>query len=307
MAYIRKRGAIWICEVCIDRQRKSKTFPTKHEARAWADSQESHGILAPHTISEAIDKYIPIAESHKGSQAELSRLEAIRKRLGHHRLESLKASTLSEWRDARLKEVSPVSVRREMIILSSMLKLARREWGWIRDDPLSGVKKPVPGPSRRRGISQDEIDQICRNLEPMRVGKQVRCMFLLSIETAMRLGELLSLNWADVGDKAVLLRDTKNGDTRKVPLSSTARLLISERRDIDPQRVFTLNAHQASKAFQRASINGTHFHDARSEAITRLAKKLTILELARTVGHRDLKSLMIYFAESAESIADKLA
>lgn len=49
-----------------------------------------------------------------------------------------------------------------------------------------------------------------------------------------------------------------------------------------------------------------HFHDTRHEAITRLAKRLDVLELARMVGHRDPRSLMIYYNETAEQLAKKL-
>ena len=49
-----------------------------------------------------------------------------------------------------------------------------------------------------------------------------------------------------------------------------------------------------------------HFHDTRHEAITRLAKRLDVLELARVVGHRDPRSLTIYYNETAEQLAKKL-
>lgn len=48
------------------------------------------------------------------------------------------------------------------------------------------------------------------------------------------------------------------------------------------------------------------FHDARATAITRLSKRLDILELARMVGHRDPRSLMVYYRKSATDIAAKL-
>lgn len=57
---------------------------------------------------------------------------------------------------------------------------------------------------------------------------------------------------------------------------------------------------------ERAAITGLNFHDARHTAITRLAQKLNPLELARMVGHRDLKMLMRYYNESADEIAKKL-
>ena len=53
-------------------------------------------------------------------------------------------------------------------------------------------------------------------------------------------------------------------------------------------------------------IDDLHFHDLRHTAITRLASKLNILELARCVGHKDLRQLQVYFNMSAEDIAKKL-
>lgn len=42
------------------------------------------------------------------------------------------------------------------------------------------------------------------------------------------------------------------------------------------------------------------------ERMHRLAKKLAVLDLARMVGHRDLRQLMIYYNESAEDIAGRI-
>ncbi len=60
------------------------------------------------------------------------------------------------------------------------------------------------------------------------------------------------------------------------------------------------------RALQLAKIEGLTFHDTRHEAITRLAKKLQILDLARAIGHRDPRSLMVYFNATAEEIAEQL-
>lgn len=307
MASIQKRGAAWVAEVCIDRKRKSKSFPTKREATLWANEKEQNGLAPRKTLSDLINEYRSIAEKHRGYQAELSRMDHLaRSDLGNVLLDRLTPAKLAEYRNNRLKEVSPVSVRREMIIMSAMFKVAVDEWGWLPSNPLNTVKKPSPGKARMRGITQDEIDAICKNLAPMAAGKQVEAMFRFSLETGMRLSEILSIRWEDVSEKTVFLQRTKNGDSRTVPLSQKAREIIAERRGIDPESVFTLASHTASKAFQRASINGVHFHDARSEAITRLSKKLDVLQLAKMIGHRDLKSLLHYYAEKEEEIADKL-
>jgi integrase len=56
-----------------------------------------------------------------------------------------------------------------------------------------------------------------------------------------------------------------------------------------------------------AQLTDLNFHDSRSEGISRLSKKMDVLELARVVGHRDPKSLMHYYRANAADIARRLA
>lgn len=53
-------------------------------------------------------------------------------------------------------------------------------------------------------------------------------------------------------------------------------------------------------------IEDMHFHDTRHEAITRLAKKIDVLDLARMVGHKDLRQRMVYYNASASETADRI-
>ena len=57
---------------------------------------------------------------------------------------------------------------------------------------------------------------------------------------------------------------------------------------------------------RRTQIADLRFHDTRHEALTRLAKKLHVLDLARMVGHKDPRSLMIYYNATATEIANRL-
>src|SRR4029077_15385110 len=54
-------------------------------------------------------------------------------------------------------------------------------------------------------------------------------------------------------------------------------------------------------------IKALHFHDTRAEALTRLARKIDVLTLARISGHRDLRILQnAYYRETAAEIAARL-
>jgi integrase len=318
MASIKKRGDSWRARVYVNHIPDSRTFPTKAQAVAWAHQREAELTgerLPENTVKDALRRYArDVAPTHKGERWEVLKCSNIeRDPLAAVRLPALRAGDMAAYRDRRLQAVSGATVRREMNLLQSVFKRCRTEWHWLTADPLADVQRPPQPASRKRRITQDEIDRILLALgydggAPETVSDRVALSFAFAIETAMRSGEILGLQWADVGEKSVRLPVTKNGDSREVPLSLRAREILALLPRTDP--VFGLESAQRDalfrKARDRAKIPNLHFHDSRSEAIWRLSKKLDVMELARVIGHRDLRSLLIYFNASADSLADKL-
>ena len=71
---------------------------------------------------------------------------------------------------------------------------------------------------------------------------EAKSVFEFAIETAMRRGELLSLEWKgiDLKNCTATLKDTKNGEVRAAPLSTTAiRVLKGQTRGIGGGKAFT--------------------------------------------------------------------
>jgi len=320
MASYRKRGKIWRAELYRDGQRESASFPTKAEAVAWATQREQEligGQLPESTVKQALRRYArEVSPTHKGEQWEIARLGLMeRDPIALLRMDRLKASDLAAWRDRRLKAVSGASVAREMNLLKSLFEVARKEWGWLRTNPLVDVKRPASPPSRKRRITEDEIRRLTAGFGLSEgdaadtATQRTGLAFLFALETAMRAGEILGLQWRDVRPKFVILPKTKNGDSREVPLSKRARAILDALPgDIGP--VFNVESQVRDALFRkvrdRCQIADLHFHDSRAEAIWRLSKKLDVMELARMIGHRDLRSLMIYYATSADELADQL-
>lgn len=320
MASYRKRGATWRAELYRDGKRESGTFKTKAEAVAWATQREAELVgeqLPDKPLRDALRRYgQEVAPTHKGERWELARLGLMeRDAMAPVRLARLKPSDIAEWRDRRLREVSSASVAREWNLLKSVLEVARKEWGWLRLNPMADVKRPSSPPSRKRRITQDEVDRLTLGFglgegdAAETATQRTGLAFLFALETAMRSGEIVGLQWADVRTKSVTLPKTKNGDAREVPLSARARAIIAALpREEGP--VFGLDDQLRDALFRkvrdRCEIPNLHFHDSRAEAIWRLSKKLDVMELARVIGHRDLRSLMIYYATSADELADRL-
>ncbi|MFM9434621.1 integrase [Janthinobacterium sp. CG_23.3] len=327
MASLRKRAGGWRAEIAILGTRESKTFSTKAEASAWAAAREvelrrsdATGIVTGKTCRAAFERYAEEVSVHKpGRRWEeirmlaIARHEVAGKAFGDLLLAEVTPDLLGKWRDMRLKTVSGSTVNRDMNLISHVFTIARREWKWVADSPTTDVRRPKDAAPRDRLVSQDEIDRLCLALgydgEVTNKSSAVAAAFLFAIETAMRAGEICGLTPANVSGNVAHLPRTKNGTSRDVPLSKRAIELIKEL-PTDGATCFGITSASLDALFRkarvRADIHDLTFHDTRHEAITRLAKKLNVLELARMVGHKDLRMLQVYYNETAAQLAKKL-
>ncbi len=319
MASIKRHGSRWRAQVYVRGRRDSGVFDTKAEAAAWALEREAEiaGRKAhTGTLADVLKRYAhDVSPTHRGERWERTRLKRMeRDPLAAVALAALTPADIAAWRERRARAVSGASVRREMVLLTAAPEAARREWGWIRTNPARDVKKPPSPPSRRRRISPDEIDRLTLafglgdGLHADTAMQRTGLAFLFALETAMRSGEILALTEADVHlpDRFARVAQSKNGDARDVPLSTRAVQIVKTL----PRHTFDVRPDVRDVLFRRAKIaagvTDLHFHDTRTQAIFDLSKRFDIFELARVVGHRDLKSLLIYYNTTAAELARKL-
>jgi integrase len=323
MASFIRRGDKWRVQVKKNGERYTSTWDTKAEAKAWAVAKEAElntddrGTGGSKLLRELFERYArEVSPRHKGARWEQIRLEKLARDIGQHKLKDVvETDVLSVWKTQRLTQVKPGSVIREMTLLNQVFETALHEWRVIGRNPMVGVRKPSAPRARTRLIASDELAAMYSALgytehNPI-VAKmpQVGLALAIALQTAMRASEVLSLTRQE--GKVAVLHDTKNGDVRRVPLSPEARRLVQR----IPEGGFTLSSGELSSLFRKARLKcgfpsgeqgGFTFHDSRANALTMLSKKLDVLELAKMVGHRDPRSLMIYYRESAEDIADRL-
>ena len=330
VAAFRKRSGGWRAEIVKRGVRESQTFATKAQAVAWATHREAE-ILASEpgravgvssSLADALKRYkVEVSPTKAGQRWEEVRLEKLLKDLEFvgERLGDITADQIAGWRDLRLKEVAGPSVRREMTLLSSVFEVARREWRWCAANPVREVKRPGSGKPRDRRISPKEEAKLLDRLGyvegavPETLQQELAFVFLLASETARRQGELLGLGQGSIflKERYVRIETTKNGDSRNVPLSLRAVELINLLMRVEGgPALFRLKSGTADAMFRKVrdelGIVDLHFHDTRHEATTRLARKLDMLDLARMTGHRDPRSLLVYYNATATEVAGRL-
>ncbi len=325
MATIRNRNGRWYCEVRKKGKRLSKTFDTKLDALNWSaevESQIDRKKQINKTVGDALMKFrdeeLP---NKKGAKADTNRINKflLNDTFCCININDLNGDDLQHWINDRAKSVSAASVRREYSLLRSVLNTARRKWRWFTAEPQKDIVLPKKPPPRDRRISQEEIDKILYQLEWKgddhfygTIRHELAIAFQFALETAMRWGEIWGLEWDRIylNRRYLTLLDTKNGTKRDVPLSTKAIELLRIIDDGNKGQVFKSNPSSATTIFRRAvkeaQIENLRFHDTRHEALTRLARKIDVLDLARMVGHNDPRSLMIYYNATAEEIAGRL-
>ena len=320
MAAPKKDGAVWRHRVMVKGKRVSGTFKTKAAALAWEAEQrieisEGSGGGNGKTLRDAFDRYEREVSKKKRTYAnETKRLAYFRETaMADKKIVDVRPADIAAWRDERLKTVKGSTISRDLNTLSHVFTIARREWGWITSSPTKDVERPPSPPHRDRRISDKEIDAICLQLgwdrkkeaTPTTKSHRIALAFLFAIETAMRAGEICALREGDVNGRVARLHITKNGLPRDVPLSARALEIWELVPDGFGLSTASLDA-LFRKAKKNAGIEGLTFHDTRHEAITRLAQKLDVLDLARMVGHTNINQLRTYYNPTAEDIASRL-
>jgi len=309
VASIKQHGDQWRAQVYVKGVRKSAVWPTKREAMAWAVRTESELAAnkpqQSHTFADLAEKYErEVVPTKLGKQWESRRISVMRDHFGQAALSAIDAPHISAWRDARLRTVTGSTVVRESNLLKHMFSIARDEWRWIEHNPFRGVKMPKENEARHQRWTWQLIKRVLR-ADCSGKTAEVQAAFHIALRTGMRLQEVLAApGGLDAKRKVVTLSHTKTTGRVEIPVGRIAVKLLQ-------RPAFTVGANEASTLFskltKRLMIDGLTFHDTRASALTLLAKKVDVMQLARISRHKDIALLhRVYYRITADEIAAKL-
>lgn len=209
----------------------------------------------------------------------------------------LRGKWLAEPGKRKGSTLAPATVNHRLSMLSVLLEVC--------DLPPHGVKHlSTRGNRRTRRISDAEYAAMLdwcaahqARLGAAAFGKLIQ----LAWHTAARQGELLALQWPDVVPGAATFRDTKNGDTRVVPLNDTAEAVLASRRrltapfaDLNKDRVKAL---WQDMRFDMGLATDEEFvfhllrHEWASRAVDRGVNPFVIMAV---MGHSDIATTQVY-------------
>ena len=326
MASIRQRFSTWQVRVLREGYPAGvKSFSTRSEAQKWArqieGAMDSGGYKSrcdadKMLLSDALLRYAEeVSPTKRGYHDEVIRINALKcAKITAYSMAKLSSAIVAGFRDERLGGVGAGAVIRDLSLLSSVINHARREWGVTVNNPCLLVKKPPTPAGRTRVLSADEERLLLAAIAPIgRRNPEMLPLIQLSLQTAMRRGELLALRWehVDLEGQTAYLPTSKNGHPRFVPLSTDAVGVLASLANNRNGTVFNIVPQTVAAAFTRATvranIKGFRFHDLKHSATSRMADKLpNVIELATVTGHRSLQMLKRYYHPNVKALAKKL-
>ena len=101
-------------------------------------------IPDPITVGELLRRYeSEIVPNHKGCRVEIYKVKTLKKFFSSIPLSHLSSKEIAQYRDLRLKTISPVTVKRELTVLSSAISHASKMWGiTVKRNPIADTHVP---------------------------------------------------------------------------------------------------------------------------------------------------------------------
>jgi integrase len=328
-----KRGDVYRIQLQIDGKRVSCTRDTSRECEQWAAKkileskiatrEEEQGIKPKFSFRELVDHYYEHVGQYKESKSSRSwikgQLGIFDEKFGFlsgTSVHDITPKQLTNWRNRRSGEVGANTVLKEISFYSAIFTYAQKELFLIDENPWMLITKPKKPKARSRRIHKSEIELMLKALDyevgetPVLPQHYVAWGFLFALETAVRRGELITLQKKDVHEHHIHLPKTKNGEPRNVPLTEEARALLDlikhDGKKVIPQseNAFRLMWERRKEA---VGLSGLHFHDTRHEAITRMVRirKLPVEVLAKITGHKKIDVLVnTYYNPNADDLVE---
>lgn len=189
------------------------------------------------------------------------------------------------------------SVNRELELMRAVMRFAARQ-GWLTRSPFE-MGAPVISKAderrRERVLTYNEEKRLLDACTGRR--SHLRPLLIAALDTGLRRGELLKLNWRDVDIAGRTIKVTAlNSKTARPRLVAMTPRLVTELEVLhsnvpqDPDALVFGITDTVKKSFaaacKAAGVEGFRFHDCRHTAITRMVQAgIAPMEIMKISGH----------------------
>jgi len=322
--YRKDRGCWYLQYVVGGVRRKEKALPSKRDSelllakRLVEIGQGGPGARTDQrmTLRQFVDdEYMPWAEGAKAAGTLKRERLTVRtwvEVVGDRPMAAIDPRMAARFQAKRQKVVSRRTVNLDVRGISHILNQAVR-WGILERNPLQGVPKLREEQRQPRWLTTEEIDALM-DAAPDRL----RATLVTFLNTGLRKGELVRLEWKDVdlGGKYLVVRHkgdqtTKSRRERTVDLNElTVGTLRHHRRQVRaqygelPRTVFVTkrrtpvanNLHRdIREVYEAAGIEGANIHSLRHTfGAQAVMAGMDLPTLQQLMGHSDVSTTMVY-------------
>src|SRR5437899_5037517 len=237
----------------------------------------------------------------KSIRTERNRVLAWAREFGNRPLGQITRTEIEAWRREKMARCRPATINRDLSRLRRMFSLAV-EWELLEESPMAGIRFLRENNARTRYLSLEE----CQRLIASCIAPHIRALVTVALHSGMRLGEILDLHWYDLDFSSgfILVRDSKNGESRHVPMDATLFALFrAYPHRLGTDLVFSSPAGGRivdvrtgfQNACKRAELTDIHIHDLRHTFARRFALAGGDLYILKEIlGHKSITMTQRY-------------
>lgn len=265
-----------------------------------------------YTLSEIMEDYKQYADDVYASPKEAKVVvDNFYKIVGNKPLKQIIVSDIEKYRTQRKKAgVKNSSINREMNNIKKMFSLAKSNHK-IKESPCSGLRPLRIVNPTKRFLEKEEEKKLLDIANPL-----MKAFIIISIQSGMRMGEILNLKWSDVYMKQgyMIALNTKNGKPRKLLITPDIKEQLELFYNSINEYVFTNPlTHDKYKnvdssfirLVKKSGIKHITFHELRHTTASRMNEMgIDLATIQEYLDHKDPRTTRRYIHKPRKNILD---
>jgi integrase len=243
--------------------------------------------------------YLAFSKSYKRSyKRDTQHVGHLLEHFGDLYLEEISPLFIENYKAIRVNQVKPATVNRELACLKHMFSMAIR-WQLATSNPVKEVKLFNEELPALRILSIEEQDRLINECSD-----RLKPIVITALNTGMRLGEILNMEWkhVDLDLRIITVTKTKTRENRIIPINSYLASILAKQpmihqyvfpnKDGKPFNSIKKGFHAAAK---RAAIGHFRFHDLRHNFASNLVMEgVDLVTVKELLGHKQITTTMRY-------------
>lgn len=273
----------------------------------WFERAPGEDRTVQELLERYLDDYSAPNKAPNTHRRDHSLSAHLTKAFGSLCLTQVRPSMLADYKSRRRREgAAPKTINDELKLLGHAYKLAMMEWEWAMENPVQKVSREKVRNLIERWLTPVEETRLLAASTTW-----LREIILFALQTGLRQGEILSLQWpqVDLFRRTITILEQKNGAKDTLPVNGTALDVLMTRARVNPLQAGYVFSNEADNrrdarnllrafypALKLAKIEMFRFHDLRHTWATRLVQAGVDLYTVQKLGRWKTISMVMRYA-----------